>query len=173
MADDRIREAEIADLARRLAALVDVRLDVLRLPAAVLHAFEPSQIGTIVGTLMDACIPELPSLLRGRGPSDAGGITRHQGVVGEREGYPDYQHDTGKRLELKLLYKDPVGVKMKSPPTPREASARLTQCHLCREGRLARAVDHSVDASAALRQPPRYATLPPLFATHATEARES
>ena len=76
---------------------------------------------------MDACIPELPTLLRGKRPRDAGGITRHHGVVGEREGYPDYRHDSGKRLELKLLYKDPVDVEMKLPPTPREASARLTQ----------------------------------------------
>ena len=127
MADGRIRAAEIADLERRLATLVGVRLDLLRLPRAVLHAFEPSQIGTIVGTLMDACIPQLPALLCGQGLRDAGGIARHQGVVGEREGYPDYRHESGKRLELKLLYKDPVGVEMKSPPTPREASARLTQ----------------------------------------------
>ena len=127
MADSRIPATEIADLARQLAPLVGVRLDLLRLPKAVLSAFEPSQIGTIVGTLMDACIPELPALLRGRGPRDAGGITRHQGAVGEREGYPDYRHASGNRLELKLLYKDPVGVEMKRPPTPREASARLTQ----------------------------------------------
>ena len=127
MADGGIGAAEIADLERRLATLVGVRVDVLRLPRSVLHAFEPSQVGTIVGALMDACIPELPTLLRGHGPRDAGGITRHQGDVGEREGYPDYQHDSGKRLELKLLCKDPVGVEMKSPPTPREASARLTQ----------------------------------------------
>ena len=101
MADGRVRAAEIAALERRLATLVGVRLDLLRLPRAVLHAFEPSQIGTIVGTLMDACIPEMPALLRGRGPRDAGGIARHQGVVGEREGYPDYQHDSGKRLVLR------------------------------------------------------------------------
>ena len=76
---------------------------------------------------MDACIPELPTLLRGRGHGDVGGIAKHEGILGEREGYPDYRHESGLRLELKLLYKDPVGVEMKSPPTPREASARLTQ----------------------------------------------
>ena len=127
MADDRVTSAEIAELEKRLRGLIGVRIDVLRLPRAVLHAFEPSQIGTIAGTLMDACIPELPTLLRGQGHREGGGITKHEGILGEREGYPDYRHESGLRLELKLLYKAPVGVDMKSPPTPREASARLTQ----------------------------------------------
>ena len=126
MDEGRISAAELTELTNRLSVLVGVSLDVLRLPQAVLHAFEPSQVGTIVGTLMDACIPELPTILRG-GPEDAGGISKHEGILGEREGYPDYRHDSGKRLELKLLYKDPLDVEMKSPPTPREASARLTQ----------------------------------------------
>ena len=48
--------------------------------------------------------------------------------MGEREGYPDYlPRQSGRRVELKLLYKDPQGVQMKKPPTPREPSARLTQ----------------------------------------------
>lgn len=47
--------------------------------------------------------------------------------MGEREGYPDYKHSSGKRLELKLLYVDNPSLKMKKPPTPREPSARLTQ----------------------------------------------
>lgn len=127
MADDRVTSAEIAKLEVRLSGLIGVQLDVLRLPRAILHAFEPSQIGTIAGTLMDACIPELPTLLSDWGHGDVGGIAKHEGILGEREGYPDYRHESGLRLELKLLYKDPVGVEMKSPPTPREASARLTQ----------------------------------------------
>ena len=125
--NERIADAEIADLASRLQGLIGVRLDVLQLPRSVLQAFEPSQIGTIVGTLMDACIPELPTLLRGQEGAGEYGIAKHEGVLGEREGYPDYRHETGLRLELKLLYKDPDGVEMKTPPTPREASARLTQ----------------------------------------------
>lgn len=124
---DRVTSAEIAKLENQLNGLIGVQLDVLQLPRAILHAFEPSQIGTIAGTLMDACIPELPTLLRDRGRGDAGGIVKHEGILGEREGYPDYRHESGLRLELKLLYKDPVGLEMKSPPTPREASARLTQ----------------------------------------------
>lgn len=125
---DRVTDAEIAELRTSLANLIGVRVDVLRLPRTVLKAFEPSQIGTIAGTLMDACIPELPKLLKNQNvdlvPS---GISKHEGILGEREGYPDYRHDSGLRIELKLLYKDPQGVKMKTSPTPREASARLTQ----------------------------------------------
>ena len=127
MAEGRIAAAEIADVKNRLRGLIGVQLDVLRLPRAVLHAFEPSQIGTITGTLMDACIPQLPALWGGQGRRDLTGITKHEGILGEREGYPDYRHESGLRLELKLLYKDPVDAEMKSPPTPREASARLTQ----------------------------------------------
>ena len=78
---------------------------------------------------MDACIPELPSLLAHKEQSSLAGVglSKHEGILGDREGYPDYRHDSGKRLELKLLYKDPEGVQMKKPPTPREPSARLTQ----------------------------------------------
>ena len=77
---------------------------------------------------MDACIPELPVLLQDQHIYLSHlGLSKHEGILGEREGYPDYRHDSGKRLELKLLYRDPVGVSMKNPPTPREPSARLTQ----------------------------------------------
>lgn len=124
---ERVADTEIAGLASRLKGLIGVRLDVLQLPRSVLRAFEPSQIGTIAGALMDACIPELPTLLRGQGGAGEHGIAKHEGILGEREGYPDYRHETGLRLELKLLYKDPEGVEMKRPPTPREPSARLTQ----------------------------------------------
>ena len=126
--DEHITEEELAELAEALEGLKGVQLRLLSLPRPVLRAFEPSQIGTIIGTLMDACIPELPSLLKQERP-DLGnvGLFKHEGILGDREGYPDYRHDSGKRLELKLLYKDPEGVDMKKPPTPREPSARLTQ----------------------------------------------
>ena len=127
-ADERITDTEIAELSDDLDALKGVQLGLLRLPHPVLRAFEPSQIGTIVGTLMDACIPEFPSLLEHEEPGLSNvGLSKHEGILGDREGYPDYRHDSGKRLELKLLYKDPDGVEMKKPPTPREPSARLTQ----------------------------------------------
>lgn len=127
-ADERITDEELAELAKAFSELKGVQLKLLRLPGAILGAFEPSQIGTIIGTLMDVCIPELPTLLQDE-PTNFGdmGLSKHEGILGEREGYPDYRHTTGKRLELKLLYKDPQNVEMKKPPTPREPSARLTQ----------------------------------------------
>lgn len=121
-------QADLAELADNLSGLIGVQLEVLRLPGPVLKAFEPSQIGTIVGTLMDACIPELSNFQENQMVDmDAIGLSKHEGILGEREGYPDYRHISGKRLELKLLYRDPKGVEMKTPPTVREASARLTQ----------------------------------------------
>ena len=125
---EHITSAELAELADSLNGLVGVQLSLLRLPRPVLRAFEPSQVGTIIGTLMDACIPELPNLLENENPEVGNvGLTKHEGILGDREGYPDYRHNSGKRLELKLLYRDPDGVEMKKPPTPREPSARLTQ----------------------------------------------
>jgi hypothetical protein len=122
-----IGEAELGELAGAVAPLVGLPVEVLRLPRAILAGFEPSQIGTIVGTLMDACIPQLSTLLPDNVELGNVGLSKADGILGEREGYPDYVHASGKRLELKLVYVDPVGVEMKEPPTRREASARLTQ----------------------------------------------
>ena len=125
---NRITSSAIAELAECIAPLIGVQLIVLRLPRRALSAFEPSQVGTIVGDLMDACIPELASLVDQQKPELGGvGLSKHKGVLGDREGYPDYLHDSGKRVELKLLYRNPQGVQMKKPPTPREPSARITQ----------------------------------------------
>lgn len=124
MAD--ISEKELAEFRGAVQKLVGVRVEVLRIPRDVLKGFEPSQIGTIVGTLMDACIPQLHLLVEGSGLEQVG-LEKYQGKTGEREGYPDYLHKSGKRAELKLLYVDPVDLEMKKPPTPREPSARLTQ----------------------------------------------
>jgi hypothetical protein len=111
----------------QLSPLIGVQLDVLRLPKLSLKGFEPSQIGTTVGTIMDACIPQLDKVLPNNKLVHSIGLEKHEGILGEREGYPDYKLPSGVRLELKLLYVDPVGVAMKTPPTPREPSARLTQ----------------------------------------------
>jgi hypothetical protein len=116
----KITAEELATLKKQLWPLVGTQFTSLSLPVAALEAFEPSQIGTIVGSLMDALIPHLPSIPQV-------GLLKHEGILGEREGYPDYKHTSGKRLELKLLYVDNPSVKMKKPPTPREPSARLTQ----------------------------------------------
>lgn len=116
---ERISNDELQELKRQLQPLIGQSFRSLSLPIVALEAFEPSQIGTIVGALMDAMIPNLdiPSV----------GLQKHEGILGDREGYPDYKHNSGKRLELKLLYVDNPELKMKKPPTRREPSARLTQ----------------------------------------------
>ena len=124
---DKITEEEIKELLESLLPLTGVQFDILRLPRQVLIEFEPSQIGTIVGTLMDACIPQLSEIIKDNKALKKVGLSKHEGILGDREGYPDYHHSSGKRIELKLLYVDPVGIEMKKPPTPREPSARLTQ----------------------------------------------
>lgn len=116
----RITEKQLEQLRQQLLPLFGTRFTSLSLPVVALEAFEPSQIGTIVGTLMDALIPHLPDLPQL-------GLLKHEGILGDREGYPDYKHISGKRVELKLLYVDNPDLKMKKPPTPREPSARLTQ----------------------------------------------
>ena len=70
---------------------------------------------------MDALIPRLEGVA-------AIGLEKHEGLAGEREGYPDYRHaESGLRVELKLLFVDNPDIAMKRPPTAREPSARLTQ----------------------------------------------
>lgn len=115
----RITSADLNTLRECFKPLIGERFRSLSLPLAALEVFEPSQIGTIVGALMDAMIPHLE--IKGVG------LKKHAGILGDREGYPDYMHESGKRIELKLLYVDNPKLKMKKPPTPREPSARLTQ----------------------------------------------
>lgn len=116
----RISEAELDRLRTALQPLLGTQFRALSLPRVVLRAFEPSQVGTIVGALMDALIPHLSDIPQV-------GLVKHEGILGEREGYPDYKHVSGYRLELKLLYIDNPALEAKKPPTPREPSARLTQ----------------------------------------------
>lgn len=98
-----------------------MQFDSLLLPTLALADIEPSQVGTIVGTLMDALIPHLDGVAKV-------GLMKHEGTRGDREGYPDYRHDDlGLRVELKLIFVDTPDIPMKKPPTPREPSARLTQ----------------------------------------------
>jgi hypothetical protein len=129
MVDGDITEAELDELRRYLAPLVGVQFEVLKLPRDILAGFEPSQIGTIVGALMDACIPQLEKILTGdHALLESLGLVKHEGILKDREGYPDYLHaPSGKRLELKLLYVDPTDAIMKVTETRREPSARLTQ----------------------------------------------
>src|SRR5258708_3198408 len=124
----RISENTINDVRRALRPLLGVRLNVLNLPRAVLSEFEPSQVGTIVGTLVDACLAQLHLIVADPTPVKKVGLAKHAGILKDREGYPDFMHDaTGTRLELKGLYVDPIEIDMKRPATKREPSARLTQ----------------------------------------------
>ena len=120
-------DTDVEAFRQSIKALIGKQFKVLQIPREILIGFEPSQIGTIVGTLMDACIPYLSKILPDDETLAEVGLIRHLGEIGEREGYPDYDHNSGKRVELKLLYVDPVDIQMKKPPTPREPSARLTQ----------------------------------------------
>lgn len=123
-----ITNAELEKLRQALQPLIDVQVGVLRLPKDTLAGFEPSQIGTLVGVIMDACIPQLDLVIEGdQQLLQKVGLKKHAGILKDREGYPDYIHDSGFRAELKLLYVDPSVVKMKKPSTPREPSARLSQ----------------------------------------------
>ena len=122
-----ISPSQVVELRTVLEPLIGIQIDVLKIPRDVLAAFEPSQIGTIVGTLMDACIPFLDKLLPENDLLTEVGLHRAPGSLKDREGYPDYVHDSGKRLELKLLYMDRNDGLLKQTETPREPSARLTQ----------------------------------------------
>jgi hypothetical protein len=125
MAD--ISQKELEELRNTLLPLVGVQIELLKIPSPVLAAFEPSQIGTIVGTLMDACIPQLELIIPGNSLLSQIGLKKAPGQLKDREGYPDYIHNSGYRLELKLLYIDPNDGLMKETETPREPSARITQ----------------------------------------------
>jgi hypothetical protein len=119
-ARQRITSDQLASLREAFHPLIGTQFKSLALPKVAMEAFEPSQIGTIVGALMDALIPRLTDIPQV-------GLHKHGGILGEREGYPDYKHDSGLRVELKLLYIDNPDLAMKRPPTRREPSARLTQ----------------------------------------------
>jgi hypothetical protein len=123
-----ITDADLASLRKALDPLIGVQFEILKIPRDILIGFEPSQIGTIVGTLMDACIPQLAAIIPENELLTALGLEKHEGILLDREGYPDYRHKpSGFRLELKLLYVDPQEEVMKRPATAREPSARITQ----------------------------------------------
>lgn len=107
-------------LTEALKPLCGAQVKYLQLPADLALQIEPSQVGTIVGTLTDLLLPRI-AIEQGIGLSKAAGI------LGDREGYPDFEHSSGYRIELKGAFRDNPEVLMKKPPTPREPSARLTQ----------------------------------------------
>src|ERR1051325_3898688 len=128
MAD--ITPRELESLRRVFQPLIGLKINWLSIPNRALPGFEPSQIAVIVNTLLDAILPQIEHLatdaenarrLRGIGLSKA------PGLIGQREGYPDYVHASGKRVELKGLFVDNTALPMKRPPTAREPSARLKE----------------------------------------------
>ena len=128
MAD--ITPLELESLRKVFQPLIGLKINWLSIPNKALPGFEPSQIAVIVNTLLDAILPQIEHLatdaenakrLRGIGLSKA------PGIIGQREGYPDYVHVSGKRVELKGLFVDNADLPMKRPPTAREPSARLKE----------------------------------------------
>ena len=125
-----ITPLELESLRQVFQPLVGLKINWLSIPHHALPGFEPSQVAVIVNTLLDAILPQIEHLatdeenakhLRGIGLSKA------PGLIGQREGYPDYVHASGKRVELKGLFVDNPALKMKRPPTAREPSARLKE----------------------------------------------
>ena len=57
--ESRITGEQLGELRNALQPLVKVQLTSLRLPKLAVADMEPSQVGTIVGTLMDAMIPHV------------------------------------------------------------------------------------------------------------------
>ena len=128
MAD--ITPPELESLRKVFQPLIGLKVNWLSIPHHALPGFEPSQVAVIVNTLLDAILPQIEHLatdeenakhLRGIGLSKA------PGLIGQREGYPDYVHASGKRVELKGLFVDNAALRMKRPPTAREPSARLKE----------------------------------------------
>jgi hypothetical protein len=125
-----ITQAEIAILRTTLAPLIGMKMDWLSIPDQALEGFEPSQIEVIVNTLLDGILPQIQLLATTEDNKirlNDIGLQKAPSSIGQREGYPDYVHISGKRVELKGLFVDNPALKLKRPPTPREPSARLKE----------------------------------------------
>lgn len=84
-----VGEDDMSTVKAALAPLIGVQFNILSIPKEILKAFEPSQTGTIIGTLMDACIPQLSKITESAA-FDSVELTKNDGILGEREGYPDF-----------------------------------------------------------------------------------
>ncbi len=82
----KITPAEIDALGKALSSLLGIQLPVLNIPKDILLGFEPSQIGTIVGAIMDACIPQLSAILPGNELLAKLGLAKCGREIVEREG---------------------------------------------------------------------------------------
>jgi hypothetical protein len=125
-----ITQIEISVLRTTLKPLVGMKIDWLSIPDQALEGFEPSQIAVIVNTLLDGILPQIQLLATtevNKIRLNNIGLQKAPSGIGQREGYPDYVHVSGKRVELKGLFVDNPALKLKRPPTPREPSARLKE----------------------------------------------
>jgi hypothetical protein len=125
-----ITKEELAELYESIKPLLNMRIDWLSIPDNALDGFEPSQVAVIVNTLLDGILPQIELLAideENRKKLHGIGLKKAPGLLGEREGYPDYVHVSGKRVELKGLFVDNQDLKMKRPPTKREPSARVKE----------------------------------------------
>jgi len=125
-----ITDQEILDLEKMFSQMIGLKIDWLSIPNKALSGFEPSQIAVIINTLLDGILPQIELLATD--PENLEklthiGLSKAPGELGEREGYPDYVHISGKRVELKGLFVDNAELKLKRPPTRREPSARLKE----------------------------------------------
>ncbi len=110
--------------------LIGMKIDWLSIPEAALKGFDPGQIAIIINTLLDGILPQIELLATDAANTEKLkhiGLSKAPGEVGEREGYPDYLHVSGRRVELKGLFVDNPKLKLRRPPTPREPSARLKE----------------------------------------------
>lgn len=126
-----ISESEITKLKDELNPLIGLKIGWLSIPKEALVGFEPSQIAVIINTLADGALPQVEQI-----PSDpeikkalaeVGLKKPRTREFGQRESYPDYEHKSGKRVELKGLFVDNPNLTLKRPPTKREPSARINQ----------------------------------------------
>ena len=127
---ENISERDLSALRASFLPLIGLRVSWLSIPDAALVGFEPSQLAVIVNTLLDAALPQIERLATD--PENAAklrgiGLSKFPTIIGQREGYPDYVHVSGKRVELKGLFVDNRKLKMKRPPTAREPSARIKE----------------------------------------------
>lgn len=125
-----ITEKELNELYEAIKPLLNMKIDWLSIPDDALEGFEPSQVAVIVNTLLDGILPQIELLAideENKKKLQDIGLSKAPGVLGEREGYPDYVHISGKRVELKGLFVDNPNLKLKRPPTKREPSARIKE----------------------------------------------
>lgn len=125
-----ITNEELEALRKTLQPLIGLRINWLTLPNQALTGFEPSQLAVIVNTLLDGILPQIELLATDDENLEILkkiGFKKAPKLLGEREGYPDYIHISGKRVELKGHFVDNAKLNIKRPPTQREPSARLKE----------------------------------------------